>query len=109
MKEKLTKAMNWIKEHKTLIAGISISAIAGASLVAIGITEKKDQEVFDSVTMNKLVNDIDEISSDCDGYVPVIGKDIANLCSTDIIHTGDDKYMKVKGILAFGKRIDEDE
>lgn len=38
MKEKLTKAMDWIKDHKALVASISISAIAGAGLVAIGIT-----------------------------------------------------------------------
>ena len=57
--------------------------------------------------MEKFVNDIDMVSSDCDGYVPIIGEDEVANFGHDIIHTGDDKYMKVKGILAFGNKIDE--
>lgn len=53
------------------------------------------------------MNDIDMVSSDCDGYVPIIGEDEVANFGHDIIHTGDDKYMKVKGILAFGNKIDE--
>lgn len=107
MKEKLTKAMNWVKDHKSLIAGISISAIAGAGLVALGITEKKEREIFDSITTNKLVNDIDMVSSDCDSYVPIIGEDIIANFGPNIIHSGDDNEMKVKGILVFGNKIDK--